>query len=127
MIEIFNKELPNKKLIKSLTYVYGINSKIASTICKEIGFNPNVKLDKFSTSQLNFLKKYIENEEKYQNQFGYNLAKKRTEDIENLITMKTYRGSRHLNKLPVRGQRTHSNARTQKKNASYRGGMKMSS
>jgi len=122
MIEILNTKLPtDKRLVKVLTLIYGINKQKSYEICQKIGLNQNKKLNACSTKQLNFLKKYIENH--YKNETSYNLYKKIKFKIDMLITLKTYRGMRHKKRLPVRGQRTRSNGRTQKKmkNASYRG------
>lgn len=113
MIEILNIPLKNQRLVKALTIIYGINKATALQICKKLGLNPNIKLKFFDEQQLDELKLFIE--KKYFTQIGANLSREIKLNIENLITMGSYRGSRHKLKLPVRGQRTHSNAKTQKK------------
>lgn len=114
MIDIFNKQLkPNQLLGYALQHVYGINKKIASIICIETGLNPNIKIKKFTQTQLKDLKHFIETT--YKDNIYTMKYKETQQNIQNLILIKNYRGSRHLLKLPVRGQRTHSNAHTQKK------------
>lgn len=122
MIEILNTILPTKNLKYALRHIYGINSKIALDICKKLGLNPTQNITKLNSKQLKELKNYIE--KIFKNKAGYILKKKINSKIELLITMRAYRGIRHKGKLPVRGQRTHSNARTQKKMHRIGGGNK---
>ena len=122
-IEILNKKIKNIPLKKALTQFYGINSFKAIEICKILGFNPNKKINQFHENQLKNLKNFLER--KYHDQIEKTLSQKIETNIKNLIAIKSYRGFRHKNGLPVRGQRTHSNARTQKKLfSSFKGGGK---
>lgn len=113
MVYIFESELPeNKSLRVSLTQVFGIGNSYSSTICKNLGFSNNLKVKNLSKEQLNQLIKITE-------MLNLNLASdlKKTKSLilKTLISIKSYRGLRRYQGLPVRGQRTHTNAKTAKK------------
>jgi len=113
MITILNQKIRNQQLYKALTQIYGININLAVKICKFLGYNKNKKLKDFTTEQLTWLKHYIET--MYKREIGSAKRQKVILDVEHLITIKNYRGVRHVRKLPVRGQRTHTNGKTQKR------------
>lgn len=113
MIFIFDIELAEKKLIYySLKQIYGIGEKRSSSICKKLGFSKNLKVKDLSKDQITELLRFIE-------LLGLPLAsdlkKLKFLSIKNLISIKSYRGFRRNQGLPLRGQRTHTNARTSRK------------
>lgn len=112
MLYIFNKTISNSKNIQiSLVTLYGINQYKSIEICKNIGINPLIKINKLKKSQLNQLLNYIN-----KNILIEELLKKNNNNQKNvLLKIKHNKGIRLKNKLPVKGQRTHSNAKTVKK------------
>lgn len=113
MIYIFETNLPDKKsVIFALTYIYGLGKSNSSLICKKLGFSKNLKIKDLSNEQINKINNIIEN---LQLNVGSDLKKIKTLKFKNLISIKSYRGFRKNKGLPVRGQRTHSNARTARK------------
>ncbi len=100
----------SKKLEISLTYIYGIGRKTALDICKKAGISPDVRVHTLSEEEVSKLRETIDN--------GYSVEGdlKRTVyvNIKRLMDLGCYRGLRHRKGLPVRGQRTHTNARTRK-------------
>lgn len=105
-------ELPQaKKLWVALSEVYGIGYTRARALSFSIGATPNTtagELRPFHLSQL-----YAAVEARYI--VGNDLRSANRAAVQRLISIRSYRGSRHVQRLPVRGQRTHTNARTQKK------------
>nr|YP_010394053.1 ribosomal protein S13 [Peronospora belbahrii]DAZ88061.1 TPA_asm: ribosomal protein S13 [Peronospora belbahrii] len=112
MLYIFNKTISNSKsIIYSLTILYGINKFQSLKICKNIGINPKITLNKLKNNHVNRLIVYINKNLKVE-QF---LRKEKTEKLNNLLEIKSNRGIRQSQGLPVRGQRTHTNSKTSKK------------
>ena len=113
MVYFLDTEIPNtKNLKKSLKSVFGLGKKKIDLICKQLGIAKNLKTSDLSTRQLmNLSKNVIESNIPITN----NLKKKTTLDIQNLINIKSSRGLRKIKGLPVRGQRTHTNAKNSKK------------
>jgi len=104
-------DLPrNKPLWVALTYVYGIGPTIANRIVADVGLDPMTRVHRLTEHEVAKLREAI--------QAGYRvegeLRKEVTMNIKRLIDLGSYRGSRHKRGLPVRGQRTHTNARTRK-------------
>ena len=111
MARIAGVNIPsNKKVEIALTYIHGIGQHSAKDICVVAGVSPTTRVSALSDDDISKLREIIAN--------GYqvegDLRRKVSMNIKNLIDIKCYRGSRHIRKLPVRGQRTHSNARTRK-------------
>ncbi len=111
MARIASIDLPRDKRIEvALTYIYGIGQPTATLICKETGVNPDIRVKDLSEEDEAKLREYIDK----------NLiveGDKRREvqlNIKRLIEVGCYRGVRHRRGLPVRGQRTKTNARTRK-------------
>ncbi|MCD7784272.1 MAG: 30S ribosomal protein S13 [Oscillospiraceae bacterium] len=111
MARIASIDLPRDKRIEvALTYIYGIGQPTATKICKETGVNPDVRVKDMSEDDVTKIREYID----------HNLiveGDKRREvqlNIKRLIEVGCYRGTRHRKGLPVRGQRTKTNARTRK-------------
>ena len=111
-IQLFNIQLDlNKNLFISLTQIFGINLFLAGTICKKFGFNKKSVLRDVNLEVLNEIRKFILLEYIIQGQLKKNIQV----SISELILTKSIRGLRHKLKLPVRGQRTRTNHKTQKK------------
>jgi len=111
MARIAGVDLPrNKRILVALTYIYGIGKTSARNILAEAGVDPNMRSDQLSETQVAQIREAIDR--------GYivegELRKNISQNIKRLMDLGTYRGLRHRRGLPVRGQRTHTNARTRK-------------
>nr|YP_010394838.1 ribosomal protein S13 [Phytophthora megakarya]DAZ89275.1 TPA_asm: ribosomal protein S13 [Phytophthora megakarya] len=112
MLYIFNKTISDSKsILHSLTILYGINEFQSKKICKNIGINPQITLNKLKNNHVNRLINYINKNLKIEQL----LKKSKTERLNELVEIKSNRGIRQSQGLPVRGQRTHTNAKTSKK------------
>lgn len=113
MIYIFDVELPeNKILLRALANIYGLGTVNIKVYCKKLGFSKNLTFKDLSPEQLRDLVKYIE----YSNPLiASDLLKTRLLIAEKLVSIKLYRGLRKNRGLPIRGQRTHTNAKTVRK------------
>jgi small subunit ribosomal protein S13 len=113
MIYIFESELPeNKSVYFALINIYGIGKSNAFLICKKLGFSTNLKIKNLSKEQSNKLVKTIE----FLNiELASDLKKLKLLIAKKLVYIKSYRGLRRNQGLPVRGQRTHTNAQTARK------------
>jgi small subunit ribosomal protein S13 len=112
MIYIFESELlENKFIIIALTQILGIGNSTSRLICKNLGFAINLKVKELSKEQLNLLVKTVEN---LNLSLASDFKKERLLVFKKLISIKSYRGLRNHQGLPVRGQRTHTNAKTAK-------------
>lgn len=113
MIYLFESELvENKSIVTSLTQIYGIGRVSSSFLCRNLGFSKNFKVKDLSKKQVNKLIKIIES---VNMSIASDLKKTKLLISKNLISIKSYRGLRRYQGLPVRGQRTHTNAKTAKK------------
>ncbi len=101
---------PDKKIGIALTYIFGIGRATAAKILEETGVDPNIRTKNLSEEDTAKLRRKIENEYKVEGALRSEIAA----NIKRLIDIKCYRGLRHQRGLPVRGQRTHTNARTRK-------------
>ena len=111
MARIAGVELPHNKRIEiALTYVYGIGISSSKKIIERCGINPDTRVKDISESEEKKLRDIIEKEYKVEG----DLRRDVSTNIKRLIDIKSYRGMRHLRNLPVRGQRTKTNARTRK-------------
>ena len=121
MAYIFNKYIsPNKTIISALTQIYGIGTKRAKEIANFLCVNQNKRFYKLDANEIVKLSKYITTSSSNPNTrknylVGGVLQKNLKENINKKIKIKSYQGIRHKNKLPVRGQRTHTNAKTQRR------------
>jgi small subunit ribosomal protein S13 len=100
-----------KRFVIALTYIYGIGSTTAHKICKKLKINLNLRTHQLSEDKLSEVRSLIEKEHSV---LEGDLRRKVSTDIKRLIEIGCYRGIRHVKKLPVRGQRTHTNAKTRK-------------
>jgi small subunit ribosomal protein S13 len=111
MARIAGVDLPAKKRAEiGLTYIYGIGRTRSKSILHRAGVDPDKKVLDLSEEEVNRLRMLIESEGAIEG----DLRKEISMNIKRLIEMGSYRGLRHRRSLPVRGQRTHTNARTRK-------------
>ncbi len=101
---------PNKRSEIGLTYIYGIGRSRATSILKEAGVNVDTRVKDLSEDELSRIRGVLE----AQGEIEGDLRKRIQMDIKRLMDIGCYRGLRHRRGLPVRGQRTHTNARTRK-------------
>ena len=110
MARIAGVDLPNEKRTEiGLTYIFGIGISSARKIIKETGVNPDVRVKDLSEDDISKLRTAIDNYK-----VEGDLRREVALDIKRLIEINCYRGIRHRKGLPVRGQRTKTNARTRK-------------
>ena len=100
----------NKKVHIALTYIFGIGKKISNDICKDASVDVSKRVSELNDEELNKIRELIDNKITVEG----DLRRKISMDIKRLNDLGCYRGLRHRKKLPVRGQRTHTNARTRK-------------
>ncbi len=111
MPRLIGVDVPDgKRLVISLTYLYGIGNKLASDIVKKLGLNPDMRARELTESDIAKLNALLQSEYVVEG----DLRRKVQGDIKRLISIHSYRGLRHRLGLPVRGQRTRTNARTRK-------------
>lgn len=112
MARIAGVNIPKeKRFVISLTYIYGIGKTTANRICKKLKINLELRTHQVSEDKLAEVRALLEKERAV---LEGDLRRKVSSDIKRLIDIGCYRGIRHVKKLPVRGQRTHTNARTRK-------------
>src|SRR5580704_4434598 len=105
MARIAGVDLPPKKRAEiGLTYIYGIGRTRAKSLCFRTGIDPNKKIGDLTEEEVNNVRQILEED----------LRKEVSLNIKRHIEMGSYRGLRHRRGLPVRGQRSHTNARTRK-------------
>ena len=111
MARISGVNIPtNKKIHIALTYIFGIGNKVASDICSEASVDIKKRVNELNDDELNTIRDLIDQKHTVEG----DLRRKISLDIKRLNDLGCYRGLRHRKKLPVRGQRTHTNARTRK-------------
>ena len=101
---------PNKRVEVALTYIYGIGRTQSGRILKEAAINFDTKVRDLNDDDINKIRKLIEEQHRVEG----DLRKETAFNIKRLMEIGSYRGLRHRRGLPVRGQRTHTNARTRK-------------
>ena len=113
MVYLFESELPKNKLfVFAIVKIYGIGRVKAFFICKRLGFSRNLTVNDLSKEQLSRLIKSIES---FDILVAGDLLKSQLLLMKKLVSIKSYRGLRRYQGLPVRGQRTHTNAKTARK------------
>ncbi len=111
MARIAGIDLPKEKRVEiGLTYIFGIGRQTAATILKETGVNPDTRVKDLSESDVAKLRDYIDKNIIVEG----DLRRETALNIKRLVEIGCYRGVRHRKGLPVRGQRTKTNARTRK-------------
>ena len=111
MARIAGVDLPREKRVEvALTYIFGIGLPTSQRILDKTAVNPNARVRDLTDSEVARLRQIIEREVKVEGALRTEVAM----NIKRLMDIGTYRGGRHRKGLPVRGQRTHTNARTMK-------------
>jgi small subunit ribosomal protein S13 len=111
MARIAGVDLPREKRVEvGLTYIFGIGPAVARRILAETGVNPDTRIKDLNDADVNRLRQVIERDYRVEGALRTEIAM----NIKRLMDIGSYRGIRHRRGLPVRGQRTHTNARTKK-------------
>lgn len=111
MARIAGVDLPREKRVEiGLTYIYGIGSKTASDILADTGVNPDTRVRDLTEDETSLLREYIDKNLMVEGDLRRDVAM----NIKRLVEINCYRGRRHRTGLPVRGQKTKTNARTRK-------------
>ena len=111
MARIAGVDIPReKRLVISLTYIYGIGPSIAKKICGEVDIDQSTRVRDLTEEEVTKVRNYIDASFKVEGDLRREVAG----DIKRKIEIGCYQGIRHRRGLPVRGQRTHTNARTRK-------------
>ena len=111
MARIAGIDIPrNKHICISLTYIFGIGRPTAKKILEDLGIEGSRKAGELTEEEIIKIREYIDTNLKIEG----DLRREVSQNIKRLIEINSYRGIRHKKNLPVRGQRTHTNARTRK-------------
>ncbi|HUR23337.1 MAG TPA: 30S ribosomal protein S13 [Acidimicrobiales bacterium] len=111
MARIAGVDIPREKRLEiSLTYILGIGRTTATKVCTDTGIDPNTRVRDLTEEEVAHLRNHIDANLKVEGDLRRDVA----QDIKRKIEIGCYQGIRHRRGLPVRGQRTHTNARTRK-------------
>ena len=111
MPRIQGVDIPNDKFVYiSLSYLYGVGQKVALRLCHQLGIDPRIKASQLTDDNIAKINGFLDKEVMVEGQ----LRRAIQQDVGRLKDIKCYRGTRHRRNLPVRGQRTRTNARTRK-------------
>ena len=111
MARIAGVDLPRRKRIEiGMTYIYGIGRTSSQSILSQLKIDPNTSTDDLTEEQINDIRKVLDSDYKVEGELRTQVSM----DIKRLMDLGCYRGLRHRKSLPVRGQRTSTNARTRK-------------
>ena len=122
MARIAGVNIPQNKVVHvALTYIHGIGNKYSKDICKKLNISENKRANTLTEDEVLKIREFIGENYKVEG----DLRREVSLNIKRLIDLATYRGTRHKKKLPVRGQRTHCNARTRKGKAIAIAGKKL--
>ena len=122
MARIAGINVPQTKVVHvALTYIYGIGKKFSNDICTKLSISKNKRVNSLTENEILKIREFIDKNYKVEG----DLRREVSLNIKRLVDLATYKGSRHKKKLPVRGQRTHSNARTRKGKAIAIAGKKL--
>jgi len=122
MARIAGVNIPQNKIVQvALTYIHGIGDKFSNNICNKLNISKNKRVNNLTDEEVLKIREFIDQNYKVEG----DLRRQVSLSIRRLIDLATYRGSRHKKKLPVRGQRTHCNARTRKGKAIAIAGKKL--
>ena len=122
MARIAGVNIPQNKVVHvALTYIHGVGKKFSNDICTKLNIAKNKRVNSLTEDEVLKIREFIDQNYKVEG----DLRREISLNIKRLIDLATYRGSRHKKKLPVRGQRTHCNARTRKGKAIAIAGKKL--
>lgn len=111
MARIAGVDIPReKRLVVALTYVYGIGPSVAARVCDQVGVDQSTRVRELTDDEVNRIRQWVDANVKTEG----DLRREVSQDIKRKMEIGTYQGLRHRRGLPVRGQRTHTNARTRK-------------
>ena len=111
MARISGVDIPREKRLEiALTYIFGIGKPTAQRICADTGLSPNERVRNLTEDEINKIRAWVDANITVEGDLRRDVA----QDIKRKIEIGTYQGGRHRRGLPVRGQRTHTNARTRK-------------
>jgi len=111
LARIAGVDLPKRKrVVIGLTYIYGIGHSLSQKVLSKLEIDPNIKIEELSEEQVNNIRKLISSEYSVEGELRTQVSI----NIKRLMDLGCYRGLRHRRSLPVRGQRTSTNARTRK-------------
>ena len=111
MARIAGVDIPREKRLEiSLTYIFGIGRSTAQKLCAELGLDPGTRVHNLTDEEVNRIRTYVDANLKVEG----DLRRDVQQDIKRKMEIGSYQGLRHRRGLPVRGQRTHTNARTRK-------------
>ena len=111
MARIFGIDLPREKRVEiGLTYIYGIGLTTSQKILAATGISPDIRVADLTDEDVSIIRDYIDKNIQVEG----DLRRETSQNIKRLMEIGCYRGLRHRRGLPVRGQRTHTNARTRK-------------
>ncbi len=111
MARIAGVNIPtNKRVLIALTYIYGIGDKHAEDICEKVGIPAERRVNQLTDAEVLQIREVIDRDYRVEG----DLRRETAINIKRLMDLGCYRGLRHRRGLPVRGQRTHTNARTRK-------------
>jgi len=109
MARIAGVNIPSdKRVIISLTYIYGVGPKVSENVLKVVGIDENVRVKDLTDEQINQIRNVLEKEYRLEG----DLRRDKLQNIKRLKEIGAYRGTRHSKRLPCRGQKTKSNSRT---------------
>ena len=122
MARIAGVNIPQNKVVHvGLTYIHGIGKKFSNNICSKLNISKSKRVNALTDDEVLKIREFIDQNYKVEG----DLRREVSQNIKRLIDLASYRGARHKKKLPVRGQRTHSNARTRKGKAIAIAGKKL--
>jgi len=111
MARIAGVDIPREKRLEiSLTYIFGVGRTTAQKVCQETGIDLNTRVRELTDEEVARLRTWIDDNLKVEGDLRRNIQ----QDIKRKMEIGSYQGIRHRRSLPVRGQRTHTNARTRK-------------
>ncbi len=111
MARISGVDIPReKRVVVSLTYIHGIGRSVARTICEDTGIDPSIRVRDLGDDEVARLRSFVDQKVKVEG----DLRREVSQNIKRKMDIGCYQGLRHRRGLPVRGQRTHTNARTRK-------------
>jgi small subunit ribosomal protein S13 len=111
MVRVIGIDIPdNKRLEISLRYIYGVGPTVARQVCAKLGLDPNMRAQRLNEDEIAKINAMLQSQYLVEG----DLRRQIQNNIKRLVSIYCYRGSRHRLSLPVRGQRTRTNARTRK-------------